>query len=109
MQILNNWGELYALSTTTPIFLWIQDLSSFGNVSAITAGNNGLVYITVPARALILALDASRGNISWQGSIGPLSNADYAPVVDSNGKELFCITRYANLDIKFTRFHCIVY
>ncbi|XP_019195073.1 PREDICTED: protein GAMETE EXPRESSED 3 [Ipomoea nil] len=85
IYILNNWGELYALSTTTPHFLWIQDLSSFGNISAITPGNNGLVYITVPDRALILALDVSRGNISWQGSVGPLSTADYAPVVDSNG------------------------
>lgn len=109
MQILNNLGELYALSTTTPHFLWIQDLSPFGNISAITPGNNGLVYITVPARALILALDVSRGNISWQGSVGPLSTADYAPVVDSNGEQLFCISRCASLDIKFARFHCIVY
>ncbi|CAH9139159.1 unnamed protein product [Cuscuta epithymum] len=83
--VLNNGGELYAVSTSSPHFLWITDLSTFGNISAITAGNNGLVYVTVPDKALILALDASRGEILWQGSIGPLSTADYTPIIDSNG------------------------
>ncbi|VFQ92027.1 unnamed protein product [Cuscuta campestris] len=84
--VLNNGGELYAVSTSNPHFLWITDLSSYGNISTITAGNNGLVYVTVPAAAaLILAIDASKGNVLWQGSIGPLSSADYTPIVDSNG------------------------
>lgn len=76
---------MYALSIRGPHFKWIQDLGSFGNTFRISAGNNGLVYVTVVDRALVLALDVSRGNILWQGRIGPLSSADFEPVVDANG------------------------
>ncbi|KAI3452129.1 hypothetical protein Pfo_008794 [Paulownia fortunei] len=83
--ISNTVGELYSLSVRGPYFKWIQDLSSFGNTFKITPGNNGRLYVTIPDTTLILALDVSTGNILWQGSIGPLSSADYEPVVDANG------------------------
>ncbi|KAL8475989.1 hypothetical protein ACS0TY_028593 [Phlomoides rotata] len=83
--ISNTVGELYSLSVRGPFFKWIRDLSSFGNVYTVTPGNNGRVYVTVPEKALILALDVPTGNVLWQQSIGPLSSADYVPVVDANG------------------------
>ncbi|KAH0984319.1 hypothetical protein GBA52_011496 [Prunus armeniaca] len=83
--ISNTGGELYSLSIRHPHFKWIQDLSSYDKVFTITPGNNGRLYVTVPVKALLLALDVSSGNVLWEGSIGPLSTADYAPVVDSNG------------------------
>lgn len=86
MQISNTGGELYSLSIRRPHFKWIQDLSSYDKVFTITPGNNGRLYVTVPVKALLLALDVSSGNVLWEGSIGPLRTADYAPVVDSNGK-----------------------
>lgn len=86
LQVSNNEGELYSLSVRSPHFKWIQDLSSLDKRFTVTPGNNGLLYVTVPARALMLALDVSRGTILWQKTIGPLSTIDYAPVVDSNGK-----------------------
>ncbi|KAL0450229.1 UNVERIFIED_CONTAM: protein GAMETE EXPRESSED 3 [Sesamum latifolium] len=55
IYISNTVGELYSLSIRGPYFKWIQDLRSFGR------------------------------HILWQGSIGPLSSADYEPVVDANG------------------------
>lgn len=86
MQISNTEGELYSLSIRSARFKWIQDLSSFDKVFTVTAGNNGRLYVTVPVKALLLALDVSLGNVLWQGSIGPLNAADSAPVVDCNGK-----------------------
>ncbi|PQM41017.1 hypothetical protein Pyn_06635 [Prunus yedoensis var. nudiflora] len=85
IQISNTGGELYSLSIRRPHFKWIQDLSSYDKVFTITPGNNGRLYVTVPVKALLLALDVSSGNVLWEGSIGPLSTADYTPVVDSNG------------------------
>ncbi|XP_009772084.1 protein GAMETE EXPRESSED 3 isoform X1 [Nicotiana sylvestris] len=85
IYISNNQGEIYALSTRSPHFKWIQDFSSFGNTLTMTSGNNGLLYVTVAPRALVLAVDVSRGSILWQTSIGPLSTVDYVPSVDSNG------------------------
>ncbi|KAH0674706.1 hypothetical protein KY284_025793 [Solanum tuberosum] len=85
IYISNNQGEIYALSTRSPHFKWIQDFSSFGSTLTMKAGNNGLLYVTVAAKALILAVDVSRGSILWQKSFGPLSMGDYAPAVDSNG------------------------
>ncbi|CAB4274614.1 unnamed protein product [Prunus armeniaca] len=85
IYISNTGGELYSLSIRHPHFKWIQDLSSYDKVFTITPGNNGRLYVTVPVKALLLALDVSSGNVLWEGSIGPLSTADYAPVVDSNG------------------------
>ncbi|KAL2499783.1 Protein GAMETE EXPRESSED 3 [Abeliophyllum distichum] len=78
-------GELYSLSIRGPHFKWIQDLSSFDDKFKLTPGNNGRLYVTIPLRAVILALDVSTGNILWEGNIGPLSSSDYEPVVDSNG------------------------
>ncbi|PIM97777.1 hypothetical protein CDL12_29748 [Handroanthus impetiginosus] len=83
--IFNTVGELYSLSVRGPYFKWIQDLGSFGSTFTITTGNNGRLYVTVPDKALVLALDVSTGSILWQGGIGPLSSADYEPVVDANG------------------------
>ncbi|KAG8384532.1 hypothetical protein BUALT_Bualt04G0127700 [Buddleja alternifolia] len=85
VSISNTLGELYSLSFRGPYFKWIQDFSSFGNKFTITPGNNGRMYVTIPDTAVILALDVSTGNILWRGNIGPLSSADYEPVVDANG------------------------
>ncbi|KAE8694886.1 putative Serine-threonine protein kinase, plant-type [Hibiscus syriacus] len=83
IYISNAEGELHSLSIRSPQFRWIQDLSSFDKVYTITPGNNGLLYVTVPVKALILALDVSSGNVFWQTSIGPLSSSESSPVVDS--------------------------
>lgn len=85
LQIANSDGEIYSLSARTPHFKWIQDLSSLGKVFTITAGNNGRLYVTVSARALVLALDVSTGNVLWQRTVGPLSSSDCGLVVDFNG------------------------
>ncbi|KEH25293.1 putative quinoprotein alcohol dehydrogenase-like superfamily [Medicago truncatula] len=85
IYIANTEGELYCLSVRGRDFRWIQDFSSLDKSFTITPGNNGHLYVTVPTRALILALDVFTGNILWQGSVGPLSKIDCAPVVDSNG------------------------
>ncbi|MCD7446628.1 hypothetical protein HAX54_012114 [Datura stramonium] len=65
------------------------------------AGNNGLLYVTVAAKALVLAVDVSRGNILWQKSFGPLSMAYYAPAVDSNGYAIY--VSQTQIEEKFTR------
>ncbi|XP_024022300.1 protein GAMETE EXPRESSED 3 [Morus notabilis] len=85
IYIPNTEGELYSLSIHSPHFKWIQDFSMFDRVFTVTPGNNGRLYVVVPARALLLALDVLTGNVLWQGSIGPLSSEDSSPVVDSNG------------------------
>lgn len=73
-------------------FKWVQDFSSFDKNFTITPANNGILYLTMPTRALLLAVDVSTGNILWQGRTGPLSSKDYAPAVDSNGKAMvLCI------------------
>ncbi|KAG4963331.1 hypothetical protein JHK82_040005 [Glycine max] len=84
-DISNTEGELYCLSVRSRYFRWIQDFSSLDKNFTITLGNNGHLYVTVPAKALVLALDVFSGNVLWQRSIGPLSKVDSAPVVDSNG------------------------
>ncbi|KAK5793574.1 protein GAMETE EXPRESSED 3 [Gossypium arboreum] len=85
VYISNTEGELYSLSIRSPEFKWIQDLSSFDKLYTITPGNNGILYVTVPVKSLILALDVSSGNVLWQTSIGQLSSAESSPVVDSYG------------------------
>ncbi|KAJ7974209.1 Protein GAMETE EXPRESSED 3 [Quillaja saponaria] len=85
VYISNTEGELYCLSVHSPHFKWIRDFSSLDKVFTITPGNNGRLYVTVPVRLLVLALDVFSGNILWQRNIGPLSKAECAPVVDSNG------------------------
>ena len=85
----NTEGEMYALSARSAQFKWIQDFSSLDKVFTITPGNNGCVYVTVPLRATVLALDVTTGNILWQMNTGPLSTTGCAPVVDSNGKYMF--------------------
>ncbi|KAK4802027.1 hypothetical protein SAY86_000230 [Trapa natans] len=85
IYVANTEGELYSVSTRTSQFMWIQDFSWLDQVFTITAGNNGRLFITVPVKSLVLALDVSTGNVLWQQSVGPLSTSEYAPVVDSNG------------------------
>ncbi|RZC88824.1 hypothetical protein C5167_031198 [Papaver somniferum] len=84
-HISNTYGELHALAIGNPQFKWIRDLSEFDKPVTITPGNNGLVYVTFPVKALLLALDVSTGNILWKKNIGPLSTIDCSPIVDSNG------------------------
>nr|XP_029150017.1 protein GAMETE EXPRESSED 3-like [Arachis hypogaea] len=86
IYISNTEGQLYCLSIRGRHFRWIQDFSYLDRNFTITAGNNGRLYVTIPVRALLLALDVFSGNVLWQRSIGPLSKADSVPVVDSNGK-----------------------
>ncbi|XP_073136795.1 protein GAMETE EXPRESSED 3 [Henckelia pumila] len=85
IYVSNTVGELYSLSIRGPHFKWIQDFSLYGNKFTITAGNNGLLYVIIPNKAQILALEVSKGSIVWEGSVGPLSSEDYEPVVDANG------------------------
>ncbi|KAI3916696.1 hypothetical protein MKW92_006884 [Papaver armeniacum] len=85
VYISNTYGELYSLAIRNPQFKWIRDLSEFDKLLTITPGNNGLLYVTFPVKALLLALDVFTGNILWQKNIGPLSTIDCSPVVDSNG------------------------
>ncbi|KAF4373420.1 hypothetical protein G4B88_011689 [Cannabis sativa] len=85
IYISNTEGELYSLSTKSPHFMWIHDLSLFGKVFTVTPGNNGRVYVVVPDKSILLTLDVYTGNLLWQGSIGPLSSVNSAPVVDTNG------------------------
>lgn len=84
-QVSNTEGELYCLSVRSRHFRWIQDFSYLDKVFTVTPGNNGFLYVTVPLKALVLALDVSSGNVLWQRSVGPLSRLNTAPVVDSNG------------------------
>ncbi|KAF7822351.1 protein GAMETE EXPRESSED 3 [Senna tora] len=85
LYISNTEGELYCLSIRSRYFRWIQDFSSLDKTFTITPGNNGHLYVTIPLKALVLALDVFSGNVLWQRSVGPLSKADSAVVVDSNG------------------------
>ncbi|KAF8399193.1 hypothetical protein HHK36_015058 [Tetracentron sinense] len=85
IYISNSEGEVYSLSFRSPQFKWVQDFSAFDKMLTITPGNNGRVYVTIPVRAVVLALDVSTGGILWQKSIGPLSTTECSPVVDSNG------------------------
>lgn len=85
LQISNTQGELYSISLRGPHFNWIQDFSPFDKVFTVTPGNNGFLYVTIPVKALVFALDTLSGTILWQKSIGPLSTIEYRPVVDSNG------------------------
>ncbi|XP_048328207.2 protein GAMETE EXPRESSED 3 [Ziziphus jujuba] len=85
IYISNTEGELYSLSLRSAHFKWIQDFSLFDKVFTVTPGNNGRLYVIMPVKALLLALDVASGNVLWQGSIGPLSTADSTPVVDCNG------------------------
>lgn len=95
LQIANTEGQLYSLSVRGRDFRWIQDFSSLDKNFTITPGNNGHLYVTVPTRALVLAIDVFSGNVLWQGSVGPLSKIDCAPVVDSNGKPLpVCVSEF---------------
>ncbi|CAN1167545.1 Protein GAMETE EXPRESSED 3 [Linum perenne] len=86
LQISNTKGEVYSLSLRDPHFNWVQDLSFLDKDFTITPGNNGRLYVTIPVKAILLALDVFTGSILWQQSIGPLSTEDSKPVVDSNGK-----------------------
>ncbi|KAG5527852.1 hypothetical protein RHGRI_028701 [Rhododendron griersonianum] len=85
IAISNTEGELYSLSVRSPRFKWVQDLSSFDKSFTITPGNNGRLYVTVAVKAILLALDVNTGTVLWQRNFGPLSTADCAPVIDSNG------------------------
>ncbi|KAF5737851.1 hypothetical protein HS088_TW13G00742 [Tripterygium wilfordii] len=86
IYISNSAGELYSLSMHSPHFKWILDISPFHKNFTITPGNNGRLYVTVPIRTLILAVDVSTGNILWEGNIGPLSSEGCSPLIDSNGR-----------------------
>lgn len=85
LQFSNNQGEVYAMSYLGTYVKWIQDLSYLNKNFTITAGNNGRLYITVPERSIILALDVLTGSVLWQNDIGPLGSQNPAPVVDING------------------------
>lgn len=85
VQISNTEGQVYSLYIRSPHFRWIQDFSSFDKLMAIISGNNGLLYVIFPRRALLMALEVSTGNVRWQNDVGPLSTDQSLPVVDTNG------------------------
>ncbi|QHN93366.1 Protein GAMETE EXPRESSED [Arachis hypogaea] len=61
IYISNTEGQLYCLSIRGRHFRWIQDFSYLDRNFTITAGNNGRLYVTIPVRALLLALDVFSG------------------------------------------------
>ncbi|KAM0821448.1 hypothetical protein ACQ4PT_072205 [Festuca glaucescens] len=85
LYISNTEGQLYSMFIHSRQYRWIQDLSSIDKVITIAPGNNGRLYILLPRKSVVLGLDVLTGNISWQQSIGPLSNEKILPAVDSNG------------------------
>jgi outer membrane protein assembly factor BamB len=85
LQVLNTEGKLYSLYIQSRALRWIQDLSSLDSVMTVAPGNGGSLYVVFPRKSIVAGLDASTGNISWQHSIGPLSNEKTLPTVDSNG------------------------
>lgn len=89
MQISNTEGQVYSLYIRSPHFRWIQDFSSFDQLMTIVSGNNGLLYIIFPRRALLMALEVSTGSVLWQNDVGPLSSEHIVPVVDINGNLQF--------------------
>lgn len=85
LYISNTEGQLYSMFIQSRQYRWIQDLSSIDKVITIVPGNNGRMYILLPRKSIVLGLDVLSGNISFQQSIGPLSNEKILPAVDSNG------------------------
>jgi hypothetical protein len=85
-QISNTEGQLSSMFIQSRQYRWIQDLSSIDKVITIGPGNKGRMYILLPRKSIVLGLDVLSGNISFQQSIGPLSNEKILPAVDSNGK-----------------------
>ncbi|XP_078169261.1 protein GAMETE EXPRESSED 3-like isoform X2 [Carex rostrata] len=85
LYVSNTEGQLYSVYIRNTQFRWIQSLGVFGDKMIITPGNNGFVYATFPKQAMVVCLDASTGNITWQQTVGPLSSEMVSPLVDSNG------------------------
>uniref|UniRef100_A0ACD5W1F0 Uncharacterized protein n=1 Tax=Avena sativa TaxID=4498 RepID=A0ACD5W1F0_AVESA len=85
LYITNTEGQLYSMYIHSHRYRWIQDLSSIDKVVKIVPGNSGRLYILLPRKSLVMGLDVLTGNISWQQSVGPLSNEKISPAVDSNG------------------------
>lgn len=85
-QISNNEGQLYSMYIHSRKYRWIQDLSSIDKVMTIAPGNNGRLYVVLPRKSIVMGFDVLTGHISWQQSVGPLSNEKVLPAVDSNGK-----------------------
>ena len=90
-QVSNTEGQLYSLYIKSGQYRWIQDLGSLDKVMNIVPGYNGLLYIVLPWKSIVMGLDVLTGNISWQQTIGPLSNEKILPPVDSNGKILYFV------------------
>ncbi|KAL6615542.1 hypothetical protein ACP70R_037812 [Stipagrostis hirtigluma subsp. patula] len=85
LYVSNTEGQLYSLYILSRRFRWIQDLSSFDKVMTVAPGNSERLYIVFPRKSLVVGLNVSTGNISWQRNVGPLSNEKVLPAVDSNG------------------------
>lgn len=100
-KVSNTEGQVYSLYIRSPHFRWIQDYSSIDKMINIISGNNGYLYLIFPRKAIVMSLDVSTGNMSWQSSVGPLSTETITPVVDSNGKTT------NNLAQNFTEFRLL--
>ncbi|XP_062185015.1 protein GAMETE EXPRESSED 3 [Phragmites australis] len=85
LYISNTEGQLYSLYIHSRQYRWIQDLSSLDKAMTIAPGNSGRLYIIFQRKSIVVGLDVSTGNISWQQNLGPLSNEKSFPTVDSNG------------------------
>ncbi|RLN25346.1 protein GAMETE EXPRESSED 3 [Panicum miliaceum] len=85
LYILNTEGQLYSFNFQSRALRWIQDLTSLDKVMTLAPGSSRCLYIVFPRKSIVVGLDVSTGNISWQKSIGPLSNEKSFPIVDNNG------------------------
>ncbi|KAL6842517.1 hypothetical protein ACP4OV_027361 [Aristida adscensionis] len=77
--------QLYSLYIHSRQFRWITDLSLFGKAMTVAPGNSGRLYVVFPESSIVVGLNVSTGNISWQRRVGPLSSEKCLPIVDSNG------------------------
>jgi len=110
LQILNTEGLLYSFNFQSRALRWIQDLTSLDKVMTVVPGNSRCLYIVFPRKSIVVGLDVATGNVSWNQSIGPLSNEKSFPTVDNNGKEMpyFVIIQiiFILTGFYFSKIHC---
>ncbi|PVH38408.1 hypothetical protein PAHAL_5G252300 [Panicum hallii] len=85
LYIFNTEGQIYSFNFQSRALRWIQDLTSLDKVMTLAPGSSRCLYIVFPRKSIVVGLDVSTGNISWQQSIGPLINEKSFPTVDNNG------------------------
>ena len=85
-------------------------MTSLDKVMTVVPGNSRCLYIVFPRKSIVVGLDVATGNVSWNQSIGPLSNEKSFPTVDNNGKEMpyFVIIQiiFILTGFYFSKIHC---